>query len=261
MAEDEGRLMEVVQVKVPLPSSPSPSPSSPSPSPLRPAVQARLVQLPRLQVLPQLLVDRRLRQPRRLVRPPPPPLAHADHPHPRPQQHRHRQPGQRRVHAQDQLQQLPQGEGLLLHPRGPPRRRDLQRRRRALELPAQDGQPRARQQLRPLQRLRIVSNEVRTRLSLLDSVSASRGTIDLQDIFRRFSFDTICKISFGLDPACLDLFPMSEFAAAFDLATSLSRDGRPRPRRGGGRRSGCWTGDRRGSCAGRSGWSTCSPGR
>ncbi|KAJ6851746.1 uncharacterized protein M6B38_260270 [Iris pallida] len=71
---------------------------------------------------------------------------------------------------------------------------------------------------------RIVSNEVRTRLlPLLDSVSASRGTIDLQDIFRRFSFDTICKISFGLDPACLDLsLPMSEFAAAFDLATSLS---------------------------------------
>ncbi|KAJ6790540.1 Uncharacterized protein M6B38_249025 [Iris pallida] len=70
----------------------------------------------------------------------------------------------------------------------------------------------------------IVSSEVRSRLfPLLDSISSSCGTIDLQDIFRRFSFDTICKISFGLDPGCLDLLlPISEFAAAFDLATSLS---------------------------------------
>lgn len=73
----------------------------------------------------------------------------------------------------------------------------------------------------------IVSNEVQSRLfPLLNSLSDHGGddtTLDLQDIFRRFSFDTICKISFGLDPGCLDLsLPMSEFAAAFDAATSLS---------------------------------------
>ncbi|KAL3518509.1 hypothetical protein ACH5RR_021098 [Cinchona calisaya] len=71
----------------------------------------------------------------------------------------------------------------------------------------------------------IVANEIKTRLiPLLSSVSSKEGTIlDLQDVLRRFSFDTICKFSFGLDPACLDLsLPVSEFANAFDLATQLS---------------------------------------
>ncbi|KAJ6794552.1 putative cytochrome P450 94C1 [Iris pallida] len=72
----------------------------------------------------------------------------------------------------------------------------------------------------------VVSDQLRTRLfPLLHSVSSGGGAnlIDLQDIFRRFSFDTICKISFGIDAGCLDLsLPMSEFAAAFDTATGLS---------------------------------------
>ncbi|MBA0564968.1 hypothetical protein Golob_009871, partial [Gossypium lobatum] len=39
----------------------------------------------------------------------------------------------------------------------------------------------------------------------------------------RFSFDNICKFSFGLDPGCLELsLPVSEFAEAFDLASRLS---------------------------------------
>ncbi|XP_068661087.1 cytochrome P450 94C1-like [Aristolochia californica] len=70
----------------------------------------------------------------------------------------------------------------------------------------------------------IVSSEVETRmLPLLASVAVDGGVVDLQDLFRRFSFDNICKISFGLDPGCLELsLPMSEFALAFDLASQLS---------------------------------------
>ena len=45
----------------------------------------------------------------------------------------------------------------------------------------------------------------------------------MQDVLRRFSFDNICRFSFGLDPGCLRLsMPMSEFAAAFDLASKVS---------------------------------------
>ncbi|RWV90397.1 hypothetical protein GW17_00047407 [Ensete ventricosum] len=69
----------------------------------------------------------------------------------------------------------------------------------------------------------IVADEVRCRLlPLLDMACKNDAVLDLQDVFRRFAFDSICKISFGLDPSCLELsLPMSEFAAAFDMATRL----------------------------------------
>ncbi|XP_010932013.1 cytochrome P450 94C1-like [Elaeis guineensis] len=71
---------------------------------------------------------------------------------------------------------------------------------------------------------RIVSTEVRRRLiPLLTSASSDGRVIDLQDVFRRLAFDNICKISFGLDPGCLEAsLPISEFAAAFDTASRLS---------------------------------------
>ncbi|XP_024311056.1 cytochrome P450 94C1-like [Brachypodium distachyon] len=53
---------------------------------------------------------------------------------------------------------------------------------------------------------RIVSREVDARLMPLLARAGDVGmVVDLQDVFRRFAFDTICKISFGLDPGCLDL--------------------------------------------------------
>lgn len=77
----------------------------------------------------------------------------------------------------------------------------------------------------------IVNNEIERRLiPLLSTFSASnRGrngsVLDLQDVFRRFSFDSICRFSFGLDPMCLEMsVPMSEFAASFDLASRLSAE-------------------------------------
>ncbi|GMI74322.1 cytochrome P450, family 94, subfamily C, polypeptide 1 [Hibiscus trionum] len=70
----------------------------------------------------------------------------------------------------------------------------------------------------------IVESEIRSRLiPLLSSVSGKQRVLDLQDVFRRFSFDNICKFSFGFDPGCLELsLPVSEFAEAFDLASKLS---------------------------------------
>ncbi|KAK4284227.1 hypothetical protein QN277_001086 [Acacia crassicarpa] len=77
--------------------------------------------------------------------------------------------------------------------------------------------------------LDIVTQEIRTRLIplLASAASGERGglLLDLQDIFRRFSFDNICKFSFGFDPGCLlSSLPSSSFADAFDLASKLSAE-------------------------------------
>ena len=71
---------------------------------------------------------------------------------------------------------------------------------------------------------KIVAQEVETRLMPLLADAADMGkVVDLQDVFRRFAFDTICKISFGLDPGCLEAdMPMSDLANAFDTASRLS---------------------------------------
>ncbi|KAG2670802.1 hypothetical protein I3760_14G104200 [Carya illinoinensis] len=73
----------------------------------------------------------------------------------------------------------------------------------------------------------IVGSEIQSRLiPLLSSVAGKEdGILDLQDVFRRFSFDNICRLSFGLDPGCLQLsLPVSNFAVAFDLASKLSAE-------------------------------------
>ncbi|KAJ1376557.1 Cytochrome P450 [Sesbania bispinosa] len=76
--------------------------------------------------------------------------------------------------------------------------------------------------------LEIVTEEIHTRL-IPFIASAARGErnriVDLQDILRRFSFDNICKFSFGLDPCCLQpLLPVSDLAVAFDTASKLSAE-------------------------------------
>ncbi|XP_052174754.1 cytochrome P450 94C1-like [Diospyros lotus] len=73
----------------------------------------------------------------------------------------------------------------------------------------------------------IVNYEIESRLvPLLSSVTGKEeGILDLQDVFRRFAFDCICRFSFGLDPKCLELsLPLSEFAVSFDLASKLSAE-------------------------------------
>jgi 12-hydroxyjasmonoyl-L-amino acid 12-hydroxylase / fatty acid hydroxylase len=70
---------------------------------------------------------------------------------------------------------------------------------------------------------KIIAQEVEARLIPVLAGAADKGTVvDLQDVFRRFAFDTICKISFGLDPRCLDPgMPLSELSNAFDAASRL----------------------------------------
>ncbi|XP_015055187.1 cytochrome P450 94C1-like [Solanum pennellii] len=69
----------------------------------------------------------------------------------------------------------------------------------------------------------VVKNEIDKRLVPLLDEYKQGGVLDFQDVFRRFSFDCICRFSFGLDPKCLESsLPMSQFALSFDLASKLS---------------------------------------
>ncbi|KAI7998904.1 Cytochrome P450 94C1 [Camellia lanceoleosa] len=68
----------------------------------------------------------------------------------------------------------------------------------------------------------VVNNEIENRLiPLLSSFVAEgnkEGILDLQDVFQRFSFDSICRFSFGLDPKCLELsLPISESYDCFTM--------------------------------------------
>ncbi|KAG5043881.1 hypothetical protein AAZX31_03G174100 [Glycine max] len=72
----------------------------------------------------------------------------------------------------------------------------------------------------------VVKFEIKDRLIPLLVLSKQNDCVlDLQDVFKRFSFDSICRFSFGLDPMCLELsLPISEFAMSFDLASKLSAE-------------------------------------
>ncbi|XP_010910908.1 cytochrome P450 86B1 [Elaeis guineensis] len=60
-------------------------------------------------------------------------------------------------------------------------------------------------------------------LLLLDRLSAAGQTVDLQDVFLRFTFDNICTAAFGVDPGCLAVdLPAIPFAKAFEQATELT---------------------------------------
>ncbi|CAK9872655.1 unnamed protein product, partial [Sphagnum jensenii] len=69
-----------------------------------------------------------------------------------------------------------------------------------------------------------VQAELNNRLiPLLAKFCSVGASIDLQDLFMRFAFDSICKLGFGVDPACLDFsLPNVKFAQAFDMATAIS---------------------------------------
>ncbi|KAJ7531421.1 hypothetical protein O6H91_14G043300 [Diphasiastrum complanatum] len=50
-----------------------------------------------------------------------------------------------------------------------------------------------------------------------------RRPLDLQDVLLRFTFDNVCRISFGKDPrSLLPGLPANEFATAFELATEAT---------------------------------------
>ncbi|KAJ3702886.1 hypothetical protein LUZ61_006591 [Rhynchospora tenuis] len=69
--------------------------------------------------------------------------------------------------------------------------------------------------------VRCVHQEIQTRLlPLLARASAMGQVVDLQDVLERFSFDNVCKVSFDLDPSCLD--PELEEGAAGDEESSFA---------------------------------------
>ncbi|KAH7528231.1 hypothetical protein FEM48_Zijuj05G0050500 [Ziziphus jujuba var. spinosa] len=59
-------------------------------------------------------------------------------------------------------------------------------------------------------------------IPLLDEAAESKRILDLQEVLRRFAFDTICKVSLGTDPFCLDLSrPVPDLVKAFDVASEI----------------------------------------
>ncbi|GLJ48929.1 hypothetical protein SUGI_1032170 [Cryptomeria japonica] len=66
--------------------------------------------------------------------------------------------------------------------------------------------------------------EIQNRLfPVLANASKTDKSLDLQDIWERFAFDNICRVAFGVDPACLlPSMPTPIFAKSFDQATEIS---------------------------------------
>ncbi|MQM05933.1 hypothetical protein Taro_038748 [Colocasia esculenta] len=83
-----------------------------------------------------------------------------------------------------------------------------------------------------------VQREIRERLlPLLNRAARAGAVVDLQDVFERFAFDNVCRVSFNQDPACLadekgdgiegdksggGSSLAAVFALAFEDATSIS---------------------------------------
>ncbi|XP_028765511.1 cytochrome P450 94A2-like [Neltuma alba] len=73
----------------------------------------------------------------------------------------------------------------------------------------------------------VVDAELSDRLiPILSSAAAGDPVVlDLQDILQRFTFDNICRIAFGFDPAyLLPSLPETKFARAFEEGTKLSSE-------------------------------------
>ncbi|XP_010484081.1 PREDICTED: cytochrome P450 94B1-like [Camelina sativa] len=70
----------------------------------------------------------------------------------------------------------------------------------------------------------ILREEVQNRLiPVLSSAADGGGTVDLQEVLKRFAFDVVCKVSLGWDPDCLDLTrPVPDLVKAFDVAAEIS---------------------------------------
>ncbi|XP_076927644.1 cytochrome P450 94B3-like [Bidens hawaiensis] len=70
----------------------------------------------------------------------------------------------------------------------------------------------------------VLEEEVTNRLvPLLENAVQNNEVLDMQDVLRRLAFDTICKISLGWDPCCLDYTrSVPPLAPAFDVAAGAS---------------------------------------
>ncbi|KAK9684296.1 hypothetical protein RND81_10G200000 [Saponaria officinalis] len=72
--------------------------------------------------------------------------------------------------------------------------------------------------------VKTLEDEVESRLfPLLHSAAKERKIIDLQEVLKRFTYDTICKVSLGTDPNCLDLsVEVPPLITAFETAGEIS---------------------------------------
>ncbi|KAI3763215.1 hypothetical protein L1987_53668 [Smallanthus sonchifolius] len=70
----------------------------------------------------------------------------------------------------------------------------------------------------------VLEDEVTKRLiPLLENAVRDDEVLDIQDVLRRLAFDTICKISLGCDPCCLDYTrAVPPLVSAFDIAAGAS---------------------------------------
>ncbi|KAI7725042.1 hypothetical protein M8C21_004033 [Ambrosia artemisiifolia] len=70
----------------------------------------------------------------------------------------------------------------------------------------------------------VLEDEVTKRLvPLLENAVRDDEVVDMQDVLRRLAFDTICKISLGWDPCCLDYTrAVPPLVTAFDTAAGAS---------------------------------------
>ncbi|PON72164.1 Cytochrome P450, E-class, group IV [Trema orientale] len=72
--------------------------------------------------------------------------------------------------------------------------------------------------------VKTLEEEVRDRLiPLLEEAAQHDTVLDLQEVLKRFAFDTICKVSLGHDPRCLDVSrPVPSLVRAFESAAEIS---------------------------------------
>ncbi|XP_068648603.1 cytochrome P450 94B3-like [Aristolochia californica] len=72
--------------------------------------------------------------------------------------------------------------------------------------------------------VRTLETEVNERLMpILEAACTKKEVVNMQEILKRFAFDVVCKLSLGMDPACLEpSLPDSKFAKAFDVAAEIS---------------------------------------
>ncbi|KAL2515116.1 Cytochrome [Forsythia ovata] len=72
--------------------------------------------------------------------------------------------------------------------------------------------------------VKILEDEVENRLlPVLENAAENNIILDMQEVLRRFAFDTICEVSLGTNPSCLDLSrPVPPLVEAFDGASKFS---------------------------------------
>lgn len=72
----------------------------------------------------------------------------------------------------------------------------------------------------------VVDFELSDRLIPILTMSASqKSVVDFQDLLQRFTFDNICMVAYGYDPAyLLPSFPEAKFANAFEEVVRISSD-------------------------------------